>query len=753
MFNFFGTSNRQDACNELNIIYKSLKGIYDFSTIPTDRKEYLTDLITRYGYLPYPFRKAQEELTPNEVLFGLEIKWVQNKVFDGEKFIFNNNTQSVLGRKNIKNSDWIKKEGHDIKLITLSALADGNKTDKTGKFMDWLGQLLILPTGNSENGILNTTIYLTPFHPREFGCAYLPKSFEVSENLLDEEIKDVTGMGVKKQVQTFIQMAQLAGHPVIYDILPQTGRFSKAVLAKPEIARWFDINELNKKLTDNIDSLIKKALPDCDEDDFDVIKNIYLQSQNECTGTLSEKYQKLFESFSTETDKFKKEISDNMLKFSEQKKLQKRIKNIIENIEGGKVNSESDIKHSGDVIRKLIDENLWTSPGGAWCSVGVPVYDTMSECGGYPMFKHYDKDGKDVSSLANLDCQTPYYFFNLDNKTYNKEVIDYFISEMERLQSDYNFDGFRIDHIDHILDENSEQNGLPISYRAPKLVLDKLNKTLKAKIPYFATIAEYMLWGNYFKEYSDEMHFDVLWGNDIVLQYEKTPQKIVDDNQNLTNFNVTKRNKHYLSILKTYNNQDGEFHAIDQYPAQLGDDGAMFKWFKYKFLPGGKFAQRPVLYADGDESFTKGGLESVINEEIPLVRAQDYIFFNKFDAIDRFVKENSIITDGEAQIIREDDDGFAAWIITKEPLKDGFLIVANYKPQTERTVNASDEPTEVKNNPVYDKIVLLPADYTITAEYKFDGLNFVKENFTESNELKFDELGNSEFKIYSTRKS
>lgn len=45
-------------------------------------------------------------------------------------------------------------------------------------------------------------------------------------------------MDAKEQVKTFITLSQLAGHPVIYDILPQTGRFSKAVLANPEIARW-----------------------------------------------------------------------------------------------------------------------------------------------------------------------------------------------------------------------------------------------------------------------------------------------------------------------------------------------------------------------------------------------------------------------------------------------------------------------------------------------------------------------------------
>lgn len=754
MFGFFTGKNNLNSCEELNIIYNCLKSIYDFSMITSSRKEYLTELITNYGYLPYPHRKAQEELTPNEVLFGLEIKWVNNKVFDGQKFIFTNNRQSVLARKGVKNSDWIKKEGHDIKLITLAGLGEGSRSGNTGKFMDWLMQLLILPTGNLENGILNTTIYLTPFFKREFGCAYLPKSSEVSENLLDEEIKDVTGMGVKKQVQVFIALAQLAGHPVIYDILPQTGRFSKAVLANPFIARWFDIKELNKKLSENFENILKKALPECDEDDIEIIKGIYQQSQYESMGTLSEKYKELYEKFNAKMLEFKKEISAEMLKKSVQQNIQKRVKELVCEVEGKgkKIRFESDINHQTEIVQKLINEELWTSPGGAWCSVGVPVYDTMSECGGYPMFRHFNEKGEDVTHLANLDCQTPYYFTNLENGTYNKNVTDYFINEMQKLQKDYNFDGFRIDHIDHIVDENSQKNGIPISYRAPAQVLAKLNKTMKEKIPYFATLAEYMLWNNYYKEYSEQMGFDVLWGNDIVLQWEKTPEKIIDDNQNLTNFNVGKKNKNYLSILKTYNNQDGEFHAIDQYPAQLGDEGALFKWFKYKFLPGGKFAQRPIMYVDGDESFTKCGTQNIISEEIPLTRSQDYIFYNKFDAIDRFVKENAIITDGEAQIIREDDDGFVSWIITKEPLKEGFLIIANYKPKTEKIPDENGVLKITENIPVKDKKIMLSADCLITAEYIFDGINFVKEEIEHCSEKYFEELDNSEFHIFATKK-
>ena len=114
--------------------------------------------------------------------------------------------------------------------------------------MDWLRQLLILPTGNKSNNIFGTTMYLIPFHPREFGCAYLPTASCVSPNLEDKSIFEKTGLNADEQVKMFIKMTQLAGHPVIYDILPQTGRFSKFVLANPQVARWYDITELQKQL-------------------------------------------------------------------------------------------------------------------------------------------------------------------------------------------------------------------------------------------------------------------------------------------------------------------------------------------------------------------------------------------------------------------------------------------------------------------------------------------------------------------------
>ena len=760
-FLFWKKKNTIDNKQEiLNNIYSKLREKYNPDSISDKRKNFLKDKIELYGYLNYPYVMALEELTEAEIIFGLEIKWKQNKVFKDGKFQFKNEEISPLARNNVKNSEWFKKEGHDIKLINLAGLGDGNKTKDTGKFMDWLRQLLILPTGNLDNGIFNTTIYLIPFHPREFGCAYLPRSSEVSEKLFDQDIYELTGLDVKQQVQTFIEMAQLAGHPVIYDILPQTGRFSKAVLANPSIARWFDIPALDKAILDNIDNIADNLKGAYDSEDLNVIKDIYKQSQSGGVGTLSDHYQTLFEAMDEEMIQCRKQLCDKMCEKASQDEIHKRVRVIVSKILGVKPNdklSEDDITKQIDIIKALIDEGLWPAPGGAWCSAGIPVYDKMSDCGGYPMFKHYDYKGEDVTHFANLDCQTPYYFVYLENGTYNKPVIEYFIETMTKLQQDYNFDGFRVDHIDHVVDSVSEAAGVPISYRAPREVLKLLNNSMKSKIPYFATLAEYMLWDNYYKEYHKGMNFDLLWGNDIVSQQDKTPEKITEDNQYLANYNVDYNDSDRLSILKAYNNQDGEFREIDQYPGQLTADGALFKWAKYKLLPGGKFAQRPMLYIDGDESFTKRGIESVIGEEISMPREKNYEFYQKFDAIDRFVKGQPVITEGEAQIILQEDDGFAAWLISREPLKKAFLVVANYKYPTEFVTSRNNDDVVVQNwvkgAPVINKELKLPGDFNITTEYIFKNGKYTAAKWEgNSNELSFDELKPSEFRIFALEK-
>ena len=96
----------ENKSEKLNKIYSKLKEKYSFNSIPDKRKEELKDIINLYGYLNYPYIKALEELTPAEILFGLEIKWKKNGIFKDGKFHFNNDEVSVLARNGVKNSDW-----------------------------------------------------------------------------------------------------------------------------------------------------------------------------------------------------------------------------------------------------------------------------------------------------------------------------------------------------------------------------------------------------------------------------------------------------------------------------------------------------------------------------------------------------------------------------------------------------------------------------------------------------------------------
>ena len=183
----------------------------------------------------------------------------------------------------------------------------------------------------------------------------------------------------------------------------------------------------------------------------------------------------------------------------------------------------------------------------------------------------------------------------------------------------------------------------------------------------------------------------------------------------------------------------------------------MYKWFKYKFLPGGKFATRPVMYVDGDESFTQTGIERTINAEVPMIREKNYYFYAKFDAISRFVKSQEVVVNGEAQIIAEDKEGFATWLITKEPLKQAFLIVSNCNSPFEKfnkVLENGKSYTEVKvGTDIYNKTVNIPGDYAAVAEYVFDGRNFSLVDFASPEySLTFPSLYPGEFKIFVIKK-
>ena len=105
------TSNR---AAELTEILKKLKDIYRGYDISEGRKAYLRRIIEKYGYLPYPHIRALEELNAADTLFGLEIKWRLNNVFGNDAFSFSDDEISPITRAGINNSDWIKREQHNI---------------------------------------------------------------------------------------------------------------------------------------------------------------------------------------------------------------------------------------------------------------------------------------------------------------------------------------------------------------------------------------------------------------------------------------------------------------------------------------------------------------------------------------------------------------------------------------------------------------------------------------------------------------
>ena len=750
----------------INNFYKLLKSKHPAELIKKERKNDLQSKMEKFGYLPYPYIKALRELSDAEVLFCLEHKWKNEGVFKDGKFTFSQ--ISVLARNNINNSDWIKRECHDIKLINLQGLGDANIKEQSVNFMNWLRQLVILPTGNLQNEIFNTTIYLTPFHPRAFGCAYIPQAACVSPKLSDKNIHKLTGLNADKQVRLFIHLAQLAGHPVIYDILPQTGRFSKTVLANPDCVRWLDVNSLVENISNALDKTLsgsenkvlqKELLAKYSNDDLkkaiDVYKKVLKGSRK---FTLTDTIKEIINSI--DKDKklrlYKKTISDSMQNKTNQQLLVQKTKSIITKYSGLSANSinEKDIKNRDEIELALIKNGLWSVPGGAWNSAGTPVFDKMAKDSLYPIMRHYNYKNEDVTKFANLDCQSPFYFVFLENGEYNQKVIDFYINYVKKLVTDFNFDGVRIDHVNHVVDELSENNGIPISYRIPKTVLKSLNDELKSISPYFATLAEYMLNTDFIKEYHEDMNFDIVCGNDITFQNYKNPSVIDADNRFLEKYNRTLENENFVSVLKTYNNQDGEYKHINKYPALLGKQGALFKWFKYKFLPGGYYAQRPIMYADGDESFSKGGIEETICNEVFMKRNDDMEFFTKFDAIDRFAKNNHFICYGEAHIIRQDEDGFTVWQCQTNDTNNILLITANHFAPKEELPNADNSGLELKiGQSVINKTVQLNSDFKFASEYKFNKSDLTEEKLeSNSNSMTIEELLPADFRIFRVQK-
>ncbi|MEW5820808.1 MAG: hypothetical protein AB1782_11510, partial [Cyanobacteriota bacterium] len=588
----------------------------------------------------------------------------------------------------------------------------------------------------------------------------------------DKTLTEKLGLKTKEQIKLFLTFCQLAGHPTMYDVLPQTGRYSRTVLSKPFIARWFDIKELNRKLKIDLDDISQSLETFENAELVKQIKHIISDSLDGDSENIPQEGSDIEEKMEQMLDLYRKKYSEEMTSKLYQQELVNKVKKIITDeleLPENTTLKEEDFDHKHDkVIGTLINKGLWPSPGGAWCSSGIPVYKRMVSGGGFPLFDHFDVDGNDVTHMANLDCQTPFFFVHLESGEYNQTVIDFWCDFLVELQKEYNFDGFRIDHIDHIVDRVSQSHdGRPLSYRAPSKVLGTVSRILRQNNKHFGLLAEYMLWDRFYKEYHQDMGFDLLWGSDIVNQHMKNVKTILHENEELKQYNsIFGANQSFLSILKAYNNQDGEFREIDQYPGQMEEEGALFKWFKLKFTPSGPLSERPIMFIDGDESFTRTGIERVIGTEGSLHRDNNIDFFRKFTAINNFALNNILCRYGISEIFHgnELESGLIAWYVKKLPEfgdDERLFIIANENPPKEviRLLNDSNELISVWKD--YESVknaqIWVPEGFVVVSEYILPENNFIYIESLEIKNLedcvfKFNELKPSEFHFYKIKR-
>ena len=164
-----------DKSERLNKIYTCLKNKYPSDNISDDRKTELKNLITKYGYLPYPYIKALEELTNEEkgsaVYYGktsFEIKannmtyvnmevpminfGVSLSLPEGFTTVFPQYAFSVtVGKRTVSLKDgetayFPYSEGGLSVSYTLSATnTDGEDNDKEGNNSSWEGKSTIQP--------------------------------------------------------------------------------------------------------------------------------------------------------------------------------------------------------------------------------------------------------------------------------------------------------------------------------------------------------------------------------------------------------------------------------------------------------------------------------------------------------------------------------------------------------------------------------------------------------------------------------
>ena len=68
----FNRETKIDNAQSLNEFYSKVKSQYDLDSISEERKQEVENYMKEYGYIPYSYSRALDELSNEEVLFALQ---------------------------------------------------------------------------------------------------------------------------------------------------------------------------------------------------------------------------------------------------------------------------------------------------------------------------------------------------------------------------------------------------------------------------------------------------------------------------------------------------------------------------------------------------------------------------------------------------------------------------------------------------------------------------------------------------------
>ena len=221
--------------------YKNLKAHY-CQNFPSDiSKHRIKKIVEKYNYIPLPFTIAKEELSNVDIFVALDTMLQKEHKHPLEDLGYTTNS-------------WLHQEQHKIETLCLS----GFKDSESGFFRNYLLKIITTPKGNPELKLPATTFYLLPPYRRDmaFSSVYCPISTEIEVE--DSDLQSSLNWDGETQLRFFIELSQKIGHPVIIDLLPQAGRFSKTVFAHPECFLWSDLQPLAEQLTQKVHEITQR---------------------------------------------------------------------------------------------------------------------------------------------------------------------------------------------------------------------------------------------------------------------------------------------------------------------------------------------------------------------------------------------------------------------------------------------------------------------------------------------------------------